>query len=44
MCAGDHEFVLTSRKTLLSGLTLCFSMYLIKLLVAYLVDEKHNNA
>ena len=30
----------TNRKTLLSGLTLCFSMYLIKLLFAYL---KHNN-
>lgn len=30
----------TNRKTLLSGLTLCFSMYLIKLLFAYLFDEK----
>lgn len=33
----------TNRKTLLSGLTLCFSIYLIKLLFAYLSDEKDNN-
>lgn len=27
---------LTNRNTLLSGLTLCFSMYLMRLLLAYL--------
>lgn len=31
----------TKRNTLLSGLTLCFSMYFMRLLLAYL--QEHNN-
>lgn len=37
-----HDVWRTRRKTLLSGLTLCFSMYLIKLLFAYLFGNKKN--
>lgn len=41
---SDFQLVPTKRKTLLSGLTLCFSMYFMRLLLAYLkniVKQRH---
>lgn len=40
---SDFQFGLTKRKTLLSGLTLCFSMYFMRLLLAYLknIVQRH---
>lgn len=41
---SNFQVAPTKRKTLLSGLTLCFSMYFMRLLLAYLkntVKERH---